>query len=88
MSNTMIGNIVPLPDGSYTEFVEAPEYTFEDIAQNIGMCINVHGECVGKFTGNYEADLALKTLAEDTHPNDGNDYTWNHESTSWDQVDG
>lgn len=83
MSNTMIGNIVPLPDGSYTEYVEPVTPTFEDIAKNIGMCIIVHDECVGKFTGDYEADLALKTLAEDSHPNDGGKYTWNVDTQSW-----
>ena len=82
-TNTMIGTIVPMPDGSYKQFVEAVPYTFEDISKNIGMCIMVHGECVGKTTGNYEVDLALKTHAESTYPDDGNTHKWNEESQSW-----
>ena len=83
MPNTMMGNIVPLPDGSYTQFEEGPEITFEDTLVNIGMCINVHGECVGKITGDRDADIALKTLAENSHPNDGGNYTWNSTTQSW-----
>ena len=83
----MIGNIVLMPDGSYKQFVEANPFTFEDISKNIGMCIMVHGECVGKITGNYENDLALKTIAEDRYPTDDKMYKWNEETVNWIEIE-
>ncbi len=82
----MIGNIVAMPDGTFSVFEEAPSYTFEAISANVGMCIMVMDHCVGKTTGVYEDDLALKTLAEDTYPTDDLMYSWDEDTTSWVEV--
>lgn len=75
----MLGNIVPRADGTYEVYVKPVKATFEEISANVGMCIMVGGSCVGKTTGDYDADLAKKTEAENSFPVGGSiEFPYSH----------